>query len=110
MAKPHSQFATISAVAQLLAVVLMVAALFFARDVFISLALGLLLSFLLSPVVNRLQRAGIPNIAVVVATAPLAFVLLADGFTLLGRELTILVGDPPKHRNELVTKATAVWS
>ncbi|SMP72463.1 Predicted PurR-regulated permease PerM [Neorhodopirellula lusitana] len=108
MAQPKSDLATISAVAQLLAVILTVAALFFARDVFIPLALGLLLSFLLSPVVNRLQRLGIPNIMAVVATAALAFLMLGGLFTLLGRELTTLVGDLPKHREELVTKARSV--
>ncbi|EMI46843.1 AI-2E family transporter [Rhodopirellula sp. SWK7] len=105
MKRTKSELATIAAVAQLLAVVLTVAALFFARDVFIPLSLGLLLSFLLSPIVNRLQRVGVPNLAAVVATATIAFVLLAGGFTLLGRELTTLVGDLPKHKDELVEKA-----
>lgn len=108
MTTTKSDLATISAVAQLLAVVLTVAALYFARDVFIPLALGLLLSFLLSPIVNRLQRWGVPNVMAVVATATLAFVLLAGGFTLLGRELSSLVGDLPKHKDELVAKARSV--
>jgi predicted PurR-regulated permease PerM len=105
MTQTRSDLATIAAVAQLLAVVLAVAALFFARDVFVPLALGVLLSFLLSPVVNRLQRWGIPNVMAVVATAALAFLLLAGLFTLLGRELTTLVSELPKHREELITKA-----
>ncbi len=108
MENPKSDIATISAVAQLLAVVSTVAALYFARDVFIPLALGLLLSFLLSPVVNRLQRWGVPNLPAVIVTAALAFILLAGGFTLLGRELTTLVGDLPKHKDELVAKARSL--
>ncbi|KLU05796.1 transport protein [Rhodopirellula islandica] len=108
MAKTKSDLATIAAVAQLLAVVLTVAALFFARDVFIPLALGLLLSFLLTPIVDRLQRWGIPNIPAVVITAAFAFVLLAGTFTLLGRELTNLVGDLPTHKDELVSKARSI--
>ncbi len=108
MANTKTDLATLSAVAQLLAVVLIVTALYFARDVFIPLALGLLLSFLLSPIVNRLQRWGIPNVTAVVATALLAFVLLAGGFTMLGRELTALVGDLPRHKGELVAKARSV--
>jgi len=105
MTQTKSELATIAAVAQLLAVLLTVAALFFARDVFIPLSLGLLLSFLLSPVVNRLERLGISNVMAVVVTAILAFILLATLFTLLGREVTNLVSDLPKHRDELVTKA-----
>ncbi len=108
MAKPKSDLTTIAAVAQLLAVLLTVAALFFARDVFIPLALGLLLSFLLSPIVNRLQRMGIPNVMAVVTTAVLAFLVLAGGLTLLGRELTTLVGELPQHRIELIAKARSV--
>ncbi len=105
MARPKTELATISAVAQLLAVVLSVTALFFARDVFIPLALGLLLSFLLSPIVNRLERLKVPNVVAVVSTAAFAFILLAGGFTLIGRELTAMVGDLPEHRDELVAKA-----
>ncbi|TWU10393.1 AI-2 transport protein TqsA [Novipirellula galeiformis] len=108
MVKPRSELATLAAVAQLFAVVLIVAALFFARDVFIPLALGLLLSFLLSPIANRLQRLGIPNVLAVITTAAFAFILLASGFTLLGRELTTLVGELPKHKDELVEKARGV--
>ena len=92
-------------VAQLFGLVLVVAMLYFARDVFIPMALGLLLSFLLSPVVRRLHRWGVPNVAAVVATAALAFVLLGVGFTLMGRELTTLVSDLPQHKDELVAKA-----
>ena len=105
MANPRAELATIASVAQLLAVILSVAALFFARDVFIPLALGLLLSFLLSPIVNRLERFRVPNVMAVVTTALLAFLLIAGIFTLLGRELTTLVGDLPTHKNELVSKA-----
>jgi predicted PurR-regulated permease PerM len=108
MPNPKSELATIAAVAQLLAVVLTITALFFARDVFIPLALGLLLSFLLSPIVNRLQRFGVPNVMAVVATAALAFLLLTGLLTLLGRELSALAGELPRHREELVTKARSV--
>ncbi len=108
MANRRSDLATIASVAQLLATILIVAALYFARDVFIPLALGLLLSFLLSPIVNRLRRMGVPNISAVVTTAALAFVLLASGFTLIARELTSLVGDLPRHKHELVAKARSL--
>ncbi|NND99583.1 MAG: AI-2E family transporter [Pirellulaceae bacterium] len=105
MPKPKSDLATLAAVAQLLAVVATVAALFFAKDVLIPLALGLLLSFLLSPVVNRLQRFGIPNVLAVVMTALIAFLLLGGLFTLLGREMSNLVGELPNYKSELVEKA-----
>ncbi|QEF99273.1 AI-2 transport protein TqsA [Stieleria maiorica] len=108
MAKPHSNLATLTAVAQWLAVVTAVATLYLAKDVFIPLALGILLSFLLSPLVNRLQRLGVPNVMAVVATALLAFAVLGGVFTLLGRELTNLVGELPQYKHELVHKARGV--
>ncbi len=108
MTKSNSEVATIAAVAQLLAVVLTVTALFFAKDVFIPLALGLLLSFLLSPIVNRLQRSGVPNVIAVVLTATLTFALLAGVATLIGSELTSLVRDLPEHKDELVKKARSM--
>ncbi len=108
MARHRNEFMTVVTVAKLLGVVVVVAALFFARDVFIPLALGLLLSFLLSPIVNRLQRMGVPNVLAVVTTATLAFVLLGVTFTLLGRELSGLITQLPQYKGELVAKARSV--
>ncbi|MEZ6152647.1 MAG: AI-2E family transporter [Pirellulaceae bacterium] len=105
MSQRKSELTTIASVAQLLAVVLAVAALYFARDVFIPMALGLLLSFLLSPIVNRLQRLGVNNIISVGATAILTFLLLAGGFTIVGREVSKLVSELPQHKGELIAKA-----
>lgn len=108
MSNSRNALAAIANVAQLLAVVLTVATLFFAKDVFIPLALGLLLSFLLSPIVDRLQRFGVPNVLAVIVTAAIAFVFLAAIFTMLGSELTALVRNLPQHREELVAKARSV--
>ena len=105
MNQRKSELTTLVNVAQLLAVVLAVGSLYFARDVFIPVALGLLLSFLLSPIVNRLQRWGVNNIAAVVMTASITFILLAGVFTLLGREVSQLLTELPKHREELISKA-----
>ncbi len=99
---------TLAGVAKLLALVLVVTALYFARDVFIPMTLALLLAFLLSPLVNRLQRWRVSNIMAVVTIAGLTFLLLAVGVTLIGRELGTLVGDLPKYKGELVAKARTV--
>lgn len=108
MNQRKSDLSTIASVAQLLAVILLVAALYFAREVFIPLALGLLLSFLLSPFVNRLERIGVSNLLAVLATGLIVFVLLAGGLTLIGRELHTLISELPQHKNELVSKARSV--
>lgn len=108
MSKAKSELENIAAASRLVMVVLIVAALYFARDVFIPLALGILLSFLLSPIVDRLQRQGMASWMAVLLTAVLIFVVLAGGFTLVGRELSTLVGDLPKHKGELVSKARSL--
>lgn len=105
MSQRKSDLTTLANVAQMLAVVLIVGALYFARDVFIPVALGLLLSFLLSPIVNRLQRWGVNNIAAVATTASVTFILLAGVFTMLGREVSQLASELPQHKEELISKA-----
>ena len=105
MSQRKSELAAIASVAQLLAVVLAVGALYFGRDVFIPLALGLLLSFLLSPIVNRLQRWGVNNVVAVGATAALTFLFLGAGFSIVGREISKLVSELPQHKGELIAKA-----
>ncbi len=104
----RSDLNAIAYVAQLLAVLATVAALYFGRDVLIPLTLAILLSFLLSPVVSRLQRLGISNLLAVIATAFITFVLLAGGITLLGRELSKLVSEMPTYKEELVGKARSL--
>lgn len=101
----RSDMSVIASVAHLLSLVLFVAALYFARDVFIPLALAILLSFLLNPLVTRLQRWGVSNTLSVIAVACLAFVCITGGLILIGKELTELVSELPQYREELVTKA-----
>lgn len=100
-----SDLHVLRAVAQLLGFMLVVFALFVARDVFIPLALAILLSFLLSPVVNRFQTFGIGNVWAVIMTALFVFVVLAGALSFVGSELSTLVSEIPHYKSELVSKA-----
>ena len=100
-----SSLETVNTVATLLGGMLVVAALYTARDVFVPLTLAVLLSFLLSPLVNRIQRLGVGNVVAVLGTALFVFVLLASTLTFVGRELSSLVTDLPHYKAELVSKA-----
>ena len=60
----------------LAAVCIVVAALYFARDVLVPLALAMLLSFLLGPLVTRLERRGVPRAGAVTIVAVVIFTLL----------------------------------
>ena len=56
---------------------LAIAALHFARQILLPVALSALLSFLLTPLVNRLERVGFGRIASVIATVMGSCVLLS---------------------------------
>lgn len=100
-----SNLETVNTVATLFGGMLIVAALYLARDVFIPLTLAVLLSFLLSPLVNRIQRIGVGNVTAVLGTALFVFILLAFTLTFIGRELSSLLNDIPHYKAELVSKA-----
>jgi predicted PurR-regulated permease PerM len=64
-----------SRVTTVAAVVVVGAALYFARAILIPFALALLLSFLLTPLVIRLQSWGMKRIPVVISMVAVAFIL-----------------------------------
>lgn len=72
--------------------------LYLGREIFVPFALGILLSFILAPIVIKLQRHRIPRIfaisgAILVATV----VILGLGF-LIATQVTGLVGEIPSYR------------
>jgi predicted PurR-regulated permease PerM len=97
-ADARSDFATIAAIAAVGAL------LYFARDFLIPVALAALLVFLLSPVVERLERIGVPRVAgvAVVALAILSAVALASWF--IAGEVTELVGSLPDFKATFLEK------
>ena len=69
-------FKLVQGVAVALLVALIVAALYFGRDVFVPIALAVLLSFVLAPVVGRLEGWRVPRAAAVIGVAALAFLAI----------------------------------
>lgn len=100
-----SDIHSIASVAQLIGFVLVAGVLYVASEVLIPITLAVLFSFLLSPIVNRLQRLGIGNALAVVTTAFMASILLAGAVTLVGKELAALLTDVPVYKEELISKA-----
>ena len=83
---------------------LAVAVLYWTQAVLIPIALAILLSFLLSPVVRGLERIGIGRIGSVAVTAALAFAVLgAVGFA-LWLQVTRLAHDLPGYRANIRAK------
>ena len=88
----------------LLVIVLVIAGLYFGRELLIPLALAILVTFLLSPLVTRLEGLGLGRIPSVVAI----LVILAGAAGGLGwvaaREAAQLSDDLPQYRTNLRAK------
>ncbi|MDB5292595.1 MAG: phytochrome sensor protein [Phycisphaerales bacterium] len=88
----------------LASVCLIVAALYFSREVLIPLALAVLLSFLLSPVVGWLEWIRVPRgVATIVVVTVAVALLVSIGFV-VERQTVSVITDLPNYRGELTTK------
>jgi predicted PurR-regulated permease PerM len=92
----------------LASVCVVVAALYWAQDVLIPLALAILLSFLLAPLVHWLERWRIHRVAAVIIVVVLALALVAGIGYVMWNQLRDLAYDLPKYRQNIVAKVQAV--
>jgi predicted PurR-regulated permease PerM/CheY-like chemotaxis protein len=91
----------------LLQVVILAFALFclgIAQDVFIPIASAMLLTFVLSPIVERLERWRFPRVVAVVVTVALVFSVLSGLGWLLASQVTTLAADLPQYKSNLTVK------
>lgn len=84
-------------------VVIVVAALRLAQDVFIPLALAVLVSFMLAPLVARIER-WLPRVVAVLAAVLLVMSLLGGVGWLVGRQLPEITAQLPEYRVHLLAK------
>jgi predicted PurR-regulated permease PerM len=96
--------ALLSTVAAAILAVIIIAMLYFGREVFVPIALAILLSFVLAPVVLILQRIRVPRGLAVVSVALLAFALIFAMGSLLATQLTQLAGDLPRYQSTISEK------
>ncbi len=96
--------ALLSAVAIAVLAVLIVTMLYFGRDIIIPIALAILLSFVLAPLVGLLQRIRVPRGLAVVSVVVLAFVFIFAMGSLLASQLTQLAGDLPRYQSTISEK------
>ena len=96
--------ALLSAVATAILAVIIIAMLYFGREIFVPIALAILLSFVLAPVVVILQRLRVPRGLAVVSVAILAFALIFALGSLLATQLTQLAGDLPRYQSTISEK------
>jgi predicted PurR-regulated permease PerM len=92
----------------LISFALIVATLFWLREIFIPLALAILLSFLLAPVAKRIERWGLGRAVSVIVSVLLAGVVVGSiGYTFTG-QLADLAGQLPKYRATISKKLESI--
>jgi predicted PurR-regulated permease PerM len=85
----------------LIATVIVVAALRYAQEVLIPLALATLMTFLLAPLVARLQRFGINRAIATVAAVAVAFTLIGGVVYMVVNQAADLAEELPNYRRHL---------
>jgi len=93
-----------SRITTLAALVIVVTALYFAREVFIPFALAVLLSFMLAPLVIRLRHWGLGRVPAVLAVVGLSVALMAGPAWLVTIQLYDLANKLPDYQLTIQTK------
>src|SRR6476660_5342863 len=96
--------ALLSAVATAILAVIIVAMLYFGREIFVPISLAILLSFVLAPLVGILQRSRVPRGLAVVSVVIFAFALIFAMGSLLATQLTQLAGELPRYQSTITEK------
>src|SRR4029078_1512485 len=101
---PEELMALLSAVASAIIPAMIVMVLYFGREIIIPIALAILLSFVLAPLVGLLQRVRIPRGLAVVSVVMIAFSLIFAMGSLLATQLAQLAGDLPRYQSTISEK------
>jgi predicted PurR-regulated permease PerM len=96
--------ALLGAVATAVLAAIIIATLYFGSEIFIPIAMAILLSFVLAPLVGLLQRIRVPRGIAVVGVVILAFGLIFALGSLLASQLTQLAGDLPRYQSTISEK------
>jgi predicted PurR-regulated permease PerM/methylmalonyl-CoA mutase cobalamin-binding subunit len=79
-------------------------ALYVAKAILLPISLAILLTFLLTPLANRLERWGIPRIPAVVLVVAVSFALIGALGWVVTRQLVQLGRELPQHQTDLIHK------
>jgi len=88
--------------------VLAIACLYWARAIFIPIALALLITFLLSPVVAMVRRSGLAQVPAVIVVVSLTCLLAGGLGWALFSQITTLANDLPRYRETIARKIADV--
>lgn len=87
---------------------IVIAALYFGREIFVPLAMALLLSFMLAPVVAWLERLRVPRIPAVVAAVAMTFIAITGLGVMIAGQLVQLAQEVPGYQANLQEKIKAI--
>ncbi len=105
-----SPSAIVNGAAGMIIAALLIAGLYAGRDLLIPLALAGLLSFILSPLVHRLENWRVPTAPAVALVIVSLIGVLAGGAVIIGHEVAQLLEELPKHEANLRDKVRFVQS
>jgi predicted PurR-regulated permease PerM len=90
--------------------VAVVAGLYFGRDVLVPIAIAVLLSFVLAPLVDRLVRLKLGRVASVLLSVAVAFAILISLGAIIGRQVAQLADNLPNYQSVIAKKLDSVKS
>jgi predicted PurR-regulated permease PerM len=96
--------ALLSTMATAVLAVIIVTMLYFGREIIIPIAMAILLSFVLAPLVGLLERIRVPRGLAVVSVVIFAFAVIFATGSLLATQLTQLAGDLPRYQSTITEK------
>jgi predicted PurR-regulated permease PerM len=105
---PEDVASLVGAVALAILAVIIVSALYVGREIFVPVALAILLSFVLASPVSALQRLRVPRGIAVVGVVLFAFAIIFALGSLIATQLNRLAGDLPRYQATIQSKIQSV--
>lgn len=88
----------------LLSVAIVIAIIYLAQAVILPLAIAMLITFALSPLVTRLRKLGLPNLPAVLLAVAIAFAIIGLFFLVVVSQLGNLAQNLPQFQANIITK------
>lgn len=101
---PHAATASVASLTTLATIVVVCVILYVAQDLFLPLALGMLVAFILTPVVNFLRRTGLRDMPAVILTVLAAAALVGSFVLMLGYQLSQIGSNLPQYQGNVLIK------
>ncbi|OYU92346.1 MAG: transporter [Bradyrhizobiaceae bacterium PARB1] len=100
----------VAAVASAILAAMIITALYFGRQIFVPMALAILLTFVLAPAVHALQHIRVPRSLAVVGVVLCAFACILGLASLFAAQLSDLAGELPKYQTTISQKINSLRS